>query len=324
MQMKNILITGGCGFLGARLAVKLLERFPECRIVLADIARHPRVETLLQDKRCVFQEAWINRPDVCAALLAARPELVVHLASLVSGGAEKDFPAGLQANVYATQHLLEACREAGHVPRFVFTSSIATYGGPNLPDEIDDFTFQHPQNSYGVAKVIGELLLHDYTRKGYVDGRGIRLAAIVVRDEPNTAASGYASSIARAPLAGERYVCPVSRDTRVPVMSIKACVESLMALCTVDGAGFDDGWRTVNGPSISPTAGEMAEVVERVVAARGGNADIVFEPVEAIRRMIAAWPKSMDASRAAKLGLTGDTDYEHIVREYAASLELRR
>jgi nucleoside-diphosphate-sugar epimerase len=318
--VKNILITGGCGFLGARLAARLLAEFPECRIVLADIMKHPRVEKLLQDGRCIFKEAWINRPEVCTELLADRPEMVVHLASLVSGGAEKDFPAGMQANVYATQHLLEACRVAGHAPRVIFASSIATYGGPELPDRIDDFTFQHPQNSYGVAKVIGELLLHDYTRKGYIDGRGIRLAAIVIRDEPNTAVSGYASSIARAPLAGERYVCPVSRETRVPVMSIKACVDSLMALCTVDAARFQGGWRTVNGPNISPTAGEMAAVVERFMAERGGKADIMFQPDEAIQRMISAWPKSMDASRAAQLGLPGDSDYEQIVRDYAETL----
>ncbi len=318
--MQRVLITGGCGFLGTSLAERLLTKDANCHITLADIARHPRTDVLLRNARCRFVEAGIDTPQACAMLLADKPDLVVHLASLVSGGAEKNFVAGLRANVYATLNLLEACREAGHGPRMVFASSIATFGGPGLPDTVDDFTHQHPQNSYGVAKVIGELLLHDYTRKGFVDGRGIRLAAIVVRDEPNTAASGYASSIARVPLNGEPYVCPVGPETRIPLMSIQACIDSLTVLCEVDGAAFGGGWRTVNGPNISPPAGEMAAAVEGVVAARGGKASIVFKPVDEVQRMISAWPKSMDATRAAALGLPGDTDFAQIVRDYAASL----
>ncbi|MFI5338338.1 MAG: NAD-dependent epimerase/dehydratase family protein [Candidatus Methylomirabilales bacterium] len=202
MSGQTVLITGGSGFLGARTARRILRQIPGQKIVLTGLVPHPRTAPLA--RQVAFVPADLSDPRACLALLTPDTRAVYHFASLVSGGAERDFVAGFQANVRATINLLEACREKGACPRFFFASSIATFGGARLPKVVDDWTYQHPQNSYGVAKVIREQLLNDYSRKGYVDGRAMRLPAIVVRDEPNTAASASASALVREPLCGDR------------------------------------------------------------------------------------------------------------------------
>ena len=202
----KILITGAGGFLGAHLAPFLAECEPHRTIILTDIVKGRRLDRVPPNARFVVGD--LSDPEHCRKLIQEGIAIIYHLASLVSGGAEKDFGAGLRANLLVTLHLLEACRNVGMRPRFVFASSIATFGGHNLPDKVKDATFQHPQSSYGVAKVIGEQLINDYSRKGYIDGRGVRLPAVVVRDVPNTAVSGYASDIIREPLNGRDYICP--------------------------------------------------------------------------------------------------------------------
>jgi nucleoside-diphosphate-sugar epimerase len=315
----RILITGGSGFLGVALAESLLQRQPDRELVLTDIFRHPRLDTVAD--RVTYVEADLTDPDACRSLITADIGTVFHFASLVSGGAERDFAAGLAANVQAPMNMLEACRKQGRASRsatgepptlFVFPSSIATFGGRRLPDEVDDDTHQHPQNSYGVAKLVIEQLLNDYSRKGYIDGRGIRLPAIIVRDEPNSAASGYVSAIIREPVNGRDYVCPVTPETRIPVLSITKCIEALIDLSALEPDSLGD-YRTVNGPGLSPSAAEIADAVANCGAASG---DIRFEPEQAVIDVITSWPKVMRADRAQALGLRPDESIEAIVDEY--------
>lgn len=315
----GVLITGGSGFLGARLASLLLERAPATRITLTDIADHPRLAALRG--RVNFEVGDLSDAETCRRLVTDDVGTVYHFASLVSGGAERDFEAGLKANVIATLNLIEACRLRGSRPRFVFTSSIATFGGAKLPSTIDDWTHQHPQNSYGVAKVVGEQWLNDYSRKGFLDGRGIRLPAIVVRDEPNTAASGYASALFREPLHGRDYACPVREPTRIPILGVTRAIETLAQLGALEGAALGD-FRTINGPSLSPSAGEIAAAVKGFASRwRKPLGKVTFAPDPAIERMILAWPQHMKSDRAAGLGLNADASLQRIVEEYAGELQ---
>ena len=313
----TIVFTGGSGFLAVRTAERILATDPNAKILLTDIAHHARLERL--GERVAFKQADLSTAEACRATIPSDATAVFHFASLVSGGAEKDFDAGMRANVHLTLHLLEACRATGNTPRFIFTSSIATYGGAKLPDEIDDWTHQHPQNSYGVAKVLGEQLLNDYTRKGFLDGRAVRLPAIVVRDEANTAASGYASAIIREPLQGRDYICPVAREDRIPIMSIEVCVDLLIALAELEPNALGD-FRALNGPGISPSAGEMADAVDALRAGDGLIGKIEFAPQPEIRNIISAWPKVMHAPRARALGLPGEKGIEDILARYRANL----
>ena len=185
-------------------------------------------------------------------------------------------------------NLLEACGLRAGCPRLVFPSSIATFGDVDLPAEVDDATCQHPPNSYGVAKVLGEQLLNDYSRKGFIDGRGVRLPAIVVRDEPNTAASGFASGLIREPLSGRDYVCPVSEQTRLPILSIQACVRLLVALAELPTDALGD-YRSINALNLLPSAAEIAAAV-RAHQAPGA---IRFEPDPAVMALIEAWPQRL-------------------------------
>lgn len=310
-----ILITGGGGFLGAAVAEQLLSRQPRPRVILGYRSRTPRLERL--QGRATLVPADLTEPAACRALVTPDVATVFHLASLVSGGAEADFAAGMQANLHASLHLLEACRLAGTRPRFVFPSSIASFGGARLPETVTDWTHQHPQNSYGVAKVVVEQLLNDYSRKGYVDGRGLRLPAIIVRDEANTAASGYASALIREPLHGRDYACLVAPETRIPILSLRRCVALLIACAELDAAGFGD-YRTLNSPGLSPSAAEIADAVRASGAPGAGR--ITFQPDPAVERIVAAWPKRMEADRAKAVGLAGDASIEDIVRDYRASL----
>jgi len=307
----TILITGGSGFLGVSVAARILAESPAQRVVLADLAQHPRMKPIADKIR--FTKANISDPRACDELLTPEVGTVYHFAALVSAGAERDFVAGLNANVYATLYLLEACRKQGHRPRFVFPSSIATFGGADLPEVVDDWTHQHPQNSYGVAKVVGEQLLNDYSRRGFVDGRGVRLPAIVVRDEPNPAASEYASAIIREPIAGRDYVCPVDPSARMPILSLRQAVEVLTSLGGLPEGSLGD-YRTINGPAIAPRAEEIADAVRRCGAPNLGA--ITFDPDPEIAAIVASWPKGMRSDRAAKLGLKPDASVEAIVDDY--------
>ena len=315
---RTVVITGGGGFLGARVAAYLLDQLPGVRIVLTDIARTTRVSAL--GTRVEFIEADLCEPDSAARVVDASTGVVFHLASLVSGGAERDFEAGLRANVYATINVFEACRLCAGSPRVVFTSSIATFGGTTLPVEVTDLTHQHPQNSYGVAKVVGEQLLNDYSRKGFLSGRGVRLPAVAVRDTANSAASGYASTMVREAIAGRDYVCPVAADTRIPIIGADTAVRLLVALAELDDGALGD-FRSINGPGISPSAGEIAETIAQFSTPSRPFGSISFSPDPEVTEIVAAWPRAWRSERADKLGLPRDQDIDSIVSSYMSSID---
>jgi nucleoside-diphosphate-sugar epimerase len=318
----KVLITGGAGFLGQRLARALLKRGQ-----LSDSAGQPRTidELVLVDvvagndfgdPRVRVVTGDISDAALLRDLVDERTQSIFHLAAIVSGAAEADFDLGMRINLDASRALLDACRLRGHRPKVVFTSSVAVYGG-KLPALVKDDTALNPQSSYGAQKAIGELLLNDYSRRGFVDGRVLRLPTISVRPgKPNKAASSFASAIIREPLAGEAAVCPVSPDLRLWLLSPRGAIESLIAGHELDGPALGLS-RTINLPGISVSVGEMVAALEKV-AGPEAVARITFAPDPAIERIVNSWPGAWDTSRAKALGLVADPDFESIIRAFIA------
>jgi len=322
----KILITGGAGFLGQRLARKLLERGtlsleggkPQIitQIDLLDV-----VKADLRDPRVRSLEGDIADPAVLRQAIDTETRAIFHLAAIVSGQAEADFDLGMRINLDASRALLETCRALGHKPRVIFTSSVAVYGG-NLPDTVRDDTALNPQSSYGTQKAIAELLLADYTRRGFVDGRVLRLPTISVRPgRPNAAASSFASGIIREPLNGEPAVCPVGADTRLWLLSPRGAIAALIAGCELDADAMAD--RTpINLPGVSVTAAEMAQALREVAGDEVADR-ISWQADARVERIVGSWPGRWDTSRATRLGLTGDGSFADIVRAYMAD-DLKR
>ncbi|HEU0231073.1 MAG TPA: D-erythronate dehydrogenase [Burkholderiaceae bacterium] len=316
----KVLITGGAGFLGQRLARRLLARGRLTdgagregaidQLTLADVV--PASD--FGDARVRVETGDIADPSFLKRLVDARTTSIFHLAAVVSGQAEADFDLGMRVNLDAPRLLLEACRQSGHVPKVVFTSSVAVYGG-TLPDGVRDSTALNPQSSYGTQKAIGELLLNDYSRRGFVDGRALRLPTISIRPgKPNKAASSFASGILREPLNGGNAVCPVSAGLRLWLSSPRRAVESLMAGHELPAASLGLN-RCVNLPGLSVTVGEMLAALERVAGAEVA-ARVSFQPDPVIEKIVASWPGAWDDSRAKALGLEGDSDFDAVIRAY--------
>jgi nucleoside-diphosphate-sugar epimerase len=265
------------------------------------------VETLAAD---------LSAPETAPALIGKRPDLIFHLAAIVSGEAEANFDKGYRINLDGTRYLLEAIRQEGmkapYLPRLVFTSSIAVFGAP-FPDAIGDEFLSAPLTSYGTQKAIDELLLNDYSRKGFVDGVGIRLPTITVRPgKPNAAASGFFSNILREPLSGLEAVLPVSRDVRHWFASPRAAMGFLLHAATMDSTQL--GWRrTVSAPGLSATVGEEIEALRRV-AGESAVKLIREVPDETIVKIVDGWPRNFDAKRALSLGFVAEQDFDEIIR----------
>ena len=220
----------------------------------------------------------------------------------------------MRINVDATRTLLELCRAAGNRPRVVFTSSVAVFGG-ELPFLLTDATALNPQTSYGIEKAIGELLVADYTRKGFIDGRSLRLPTITVRPgRPNAAASSFASGIIREPLNGEDGICPVGRDARIWVASPRTAIAALIKANDLSSTVLGNR-RWINVPGISVTAGEMADSLERVAGPDVARR-IRWDRDDRIERMVLGWPPAIDNTRALALGFSADESFDSIVREY--------
>jgi nucleoside-diphosphate-sugar epimerase len=308
----RVLLTGAGGFIGAIVARRLLETRPGIALTLTDCRSHPRIEALAD--RAAFVAADLTDPAAARRLVDDSVDLVYHFAGMVSGGAEQHFDLGMRVNVHAMLHLLEACRAAGHCPRFVFPSTIASFGGHDMPDTVDDWTFQHPQSSYGAAKVIGEQLLNDYSRRGYIDGRGVRLAATIVRDDPHAGLSCSTSAMIREPVAGRDHVCKLPPEACIPLLGAPRAADMFVRLGEIDGAALGD-YRTLNGPAFSTTVQDIADAVRG--CGRAGVGRITFDVDPDVARIVGTWPKAIRYARAAALGFDADSGIEEVVDAYA-------
>jgi nucleoside-diphosphate-sugar epimerase len=327
----NVVITGGAGFLGSRLARELLTAgsiavagdaaTPVSSVTLLD--QSPPAAGLAADERVTALRGDLGElldPGGTGPGMLAGADVIFHLAAAVSGECEADFDLGLRANLRATEALLASCRALGTSPVVVFSSSLAVFGASAdhpLPVVVDDHTLPNPQSSYGVQKVIGEQLLADYTRKGFLRGRAVRLATVSVRPgRPNGAASGFLSGIIREPLAGHRAACPVPAATEVALISPGRAIKGL--LCAV--ASPEESWggrSAVTLPALTVTVADMVAALEQAAGPEAGALiDWVCDPE--VARLVASWPARIRADRAERLGLTQDPDFGSIIGRYLA------
>jgi len=312
----NILIIGGGGVVGQKLAHALaakgtLRGQPVTCLTLADIAPPAPVNAgfKVATSRCDIAD-----PASVAQVVTAGVDVIYLLAAIVSSHAEEDFEAGMKINLFGTYNVLERCRALQNKPVVVFTSSIAIYGG-DIPDPLGDHSYPNPQTSYGAQKAMCELLINDYSRKGYVDGRAFRLPTISVRPgKPNRAASGFMSSILREPLSGQEAVCPVDDDFLHYYLSPRKCVENLVKGAEL--AAVDLGTnRVMQMPGRSWSIAQMIAALT-AVAGEGPAKLIKFEDQPEIRRIVLGWKWDIHADRAQALGLTADASFEDNIRYY--------
>jgi nucleoside-diphosphate-sugar epimerase len=315
----HILIIGAAGMVGRKLTERLardkrLGSVPIEQLSLVDVVVPERPKDF--GGKVVSEAADLATPGVAERLMATRPDITVHLAAIVSGEAEADFDRGYRINLDATRALFEAIRQEGlksrYVPRLVFTSSIAVFGAP-FPDKIDDEFFTTPLTSYGTQKAIGELLLSDYSRRGFFDGIGIRLPTICIRPgKPNKAASGFFSNILREPLSGREAVLPVAETVRHWHASPRAAVGFLLHAMTMDSAVLG-ARRNLTLPGLSATVAEQIEALRRVAGEKAVRL-IRREPDPTIVRIVSGWPQNFDAKRATALGFQAEKTFDEIIR----------
>ncbi|MGH8808620.1 MAG: D-erythronate dehydrogenase [Noviherbaspirillum sp.] len=316
----QVLITGGAGLLGARLANRLLERgtlanaqgaqTPITRITLLDVAPAKGFD----DPRINIVTGDIADEKIIESVLTPETQSVFHLAAIVSSHAEADFDLGMRINFDATRLILEQARKNGNCPRIVFTSSVAVFGG-DLPAKVPDNQVLTPQSSYGAQKVMGELLVNDYSRKGFVDGRALRMPTVCVRPGvPNKAASSFASGIIREPLNGIEAVCPVAPETPMWLLSPRYAIESLIHGHDIDGSLFGSS-RTLSLSGLATTVREMVAALERV-AGSDVTKHIRWEQDPAIIRIVNSWPGNFETTRADAMGFQRDASFDDIVRTY--------
>jgi nucleoside-diphosphate-sugar epimerase len=315
----RIVITGAAGFLGNRLARRILERghlvdaTGERRdvgeLVLVDVVTpalaHANATTVTGD---------LSDPALVADVLTAETDSVFHLAAVVSGQAEAEFDTGMRVNLDTTRVLLERCRALARPPKFVFASSLAVFGG-TLPNPVPDDAVITPQSSYGTQKAVCELLISDLSRKGYIDGRSLRLPTITVRPgKPNKAASSFASGIIREPLAGVDAVCPVAPTTAMWIQSPAAVIENFLLGHDAPRSHFAAS-RSVNVPGLCVSVREMVESLRRVAGdAVAARVQWQFDPV--IDRIVSTWPANFTPVLGRAMGMRADADFESIVRAY--------
>jgi len=320
-RLMRIVITGGAGFLGSRLARALLahgsltDARGEARdvreLVLVDVVR-----ATVADPRVTVATGDLTDPTLIERVVTPGTDSVFHLAAVVSGQAEAEFDVGMRVNLDATRALLERCRRLAKPPKFVFASSLAVFGGP-LPDPVPDDAPVMPQTSYGAQKAIGEFLVYDMTRKGYLDGRSLRLPTITVRPgKPNKAASSFASGIIREPLSGVDAICPVAPSTQVWVSSPRTVIANLIVGHEAPASSFALT-RSINVPGIHVGVGEMVAALRRI--AGDAVADRVKWQLDpAIDRIVSTWPARFAPVLGPALGMQADPDFDNIVRAYIA------
>lgn len=321
----KILITGGGGFLGQRVARELLANgvklgaggasVPVTSITLFDIAEPP-AGVALKDRRVSFVQGEVSDKAAVAKALGKDTDGVFHFAAVVSGQAEADFDIGMRVNLDGIRNMLDACREAGNKPRLLFSSSIAVFGVP-LPDVVTDATTPTPQASYGVQKLIGEWLVADYTRKGYIDGRAVRIPTVSVRPgKANAAASSFASAVIREPLNGIDYVCPVSDKTLMWMASPRKVVGNLVRAFELP----TETWgaiRSINLPGITVSVTEMIASLKKLGGEKAA-ARVSVQVDPRIDAIVQTWAARLDTARANKMGFTADASMDEIVAQYIA------
>ncbi len=325
----HVVITGGAGFLGQKLARKLLlgakltgpdgQAREVSKLTLFDVVGP--AGDIAQDKRVKVVTGDIGDKATVDGVVSDSAASVFHLAAVVSSGAEADFDLGMRVNLDGTRHVLEACRKLPKPPHVVFTSSVAVYGG-DMPAVIKDDTPMTPQTSYGAQKAMGEFMVNDMSRKGFIDGRALRLPTIVVRPgKPNKAASTWASSIIREPLQGDSVECPVEPTTEMYVPSPRRMVESFLHAHELPASslGFN---RAMFLPGITVPVSAMLDSLKKA-GGQGAVDKVKFVPDANIRRIVAGWPMRFDAARAKALGFKADDNFDQIVQGFVED-DLRR
>ena len=322
----RVVITGGAGFLGKLLAAKILQRGeltdsagalqPVTELVLVDMAAATG-EPWLADKRVSQMVGDVAERSVLAQALTPNTGSIFHLAAVVSGQAEADFDIGMRVNVDATRTLLELTRTLPTPPKFVFTSSIAVFGGA-LPTVLPDDQILTPQGSYGAQKAMGELLVSDMSRRGLIDGRSLRLPTVTVRPgKPNKAASSFASGIIREPLAGVDAICPTAPETKMWVQSPPRVIGNILLGHEAPASALPFT-RSISVPGITVSVRQMMDSLQRVAgAAVAARVTWQLDPV--IDRLVSSWPQAFSAQRGTSLGMTADANFDEIVRAYIAS-----
>lgn len=313
----NILILGGGGVIGQKLAAALgargqLDGRPIAEITLADLAEPAPVRApgvTIRSTRCDIAD-----PASVAACVTAQTDVIYLLAAIVSAHAEEDFDAGMQINLMGTLNVLERARALGTCPRVIFTSSVAVYGG-EVPDPITDHSFLNPQTSYGTQKAVGELLLNDYSRKGFVDGRGFRLPTISVRPgRPNRAASSFMSSILREPLNGEPAICPVDAEFPHYYLSPRRCIDNLILGAEIPAPDLGQN-RCMMMPGRMWTIAQLIAAMTAVAGPEPARL-IRWEAQPEIQRIVRGWRYDLRPEKALALGLRADDSFEDNIRYY--------
>ncbi len=318
----HVTITGAAGFIGRKLARRLLDSNalagadgtmrPLERLILQDLT--PPDDATASDPRVTVLAGDIRDRSLLERALPAGTDSVFHLAAVVSAGAEEDFDLGMAVNLDATRTILEICRGHATRPRVVFASSCAAFGG-EVPEPIADMTARTPQTSYGTQKVIGELLVNDYSRKQFVDGRAVRFPTVVVRPgKPNKAASTFASSIIREPLQGQRATCPVSARSRMFLASPRSIIENLLRAHNLAESDWGPS-REVTFPGFTLSVGEMVDALRTVAGNEiAGRIDWHADPF--IQAIVDGWPPEFATGKADALGLVRDNSMEDVIRAF--------
>jgi D-erythronate 2-dehydrogenase len=316
----TVLVTGAAGFLGCRVIKALLsgsaDAPPVSRVIAADTVACP-----IADPRIDVKIGTIVDPDFIRAIVEPEVGLIFHLAAVLSGQSEGEFDTGIRVNLDGTRNLLEACRALRRAPRFVFSSTVAVFG-TDVPDVVPEETVLRPQSSYGTAKAIAELLVDEYSRRGFIDGISCRLATVTVRPgAPNSALSSFVSGIIREPLAGIDAVCPVPLDTRLWISSPDVVTANLIHAARVPAAALD-GRLAVHLPGLCVTPAQMLASLERIAGA-SARARVRCEIDPHVARVVATWPGALDDRRARQLGFSADRDYDAVVCQYVALTQKR-
>ncbi|QGM21771.1 NAD-dependent epimerase/dehydratase family protein [Spiribacter sp. 2438] len=324
----KIAVTGAAGFLGQKFIARVLADphlptpagvQPVEELRLLDVTE-PMVPGVVPAGSSATRPAVVSQvgdiidSKALARLLGDSVDVIIHLAAVVSSAAEADLDLGLRVNLDGTRAMLEACRGLPEPPMVIFASSVAVYGGA-LPDRVRDDTALTPQSSYGAQKVIGEQLINDFSRRGLIDGRVLRLPTIAVRPgRPNAAASSFASSIIREPLQGEEANLPVPEGLAVYLLSPRGVIRNMVHALGIPAAEFG-AWRSVMLPGCTVTVAEMLEALERVGGAEARNR-VRWEPDPRIESIVGSWPARFETARATALGFSADKDIEGIIEAF--------